>query len=392
LFATIGGGAGNTSGEYGTVGGGYVNSSSGDFATVGGGTGNTNSGDSATVGGGANNESSGRFATVGGGASNVSSGDSATVGGGANNVSSGHFATVGGGEYNVSSGDSATVPGGWDNLAGGFNSFAAGQQAQALHDGAFVWADSQNAYYASTGSNQFCIRAQGGVQLDPSTSLFFGSNTRQMLNLWGAAYGIGVQAGTLFFRSDSTYGSSGDFCWFRGGVFSNTQYDPGSGGQEMMRLDHDGNLNVVRGTVTANSVVLTSDRNTKSNFMPVDAPAVLAKVCALPITAWNFKSEPAVRHLGPMAQDFYAAFGTGADDQHIAVVDEGGVALAAIQGLNQKLEAESKAKDAEIQRLREKADKVDSLEKQLNELREVVRSLAEKKSGSNGDNESALAR
>ena len=44
-----------------------------------------------------------------------------------------------------------------------------------------------------------------------------------------------------------------------------------------------------------------------------------------------------------MAQDFYAAFGIGADDKHISAVDEGGVALAAIQGLNQKLNE----KDAE---------------------------------------------
>jgi uncharacterized coiled-coil protein SlyX len=56
-------------------------------------------------------------------------------------------------------------------------------------------------------------------------------------------------------------------------------------------------------------------------------------------------------------------------------VDEGGVALAAIQGLNQKLNE----KDAEIQKLKEKADKVDSLEKRLNELEQMVQSLAANK-------------
>jgi hypothetical protein len=55
------------------------------------------------------------------------------------------------------------VPGGENNLASGTFSFAAGQQAQALHQGAFVWADSSNAVFASTGNNQFLIRAQGGV-------------------------------------------------------------------------------------------------------------------------------------------------------------------------------------------------------------------------------------
>ena len=47
-----------------------------------------------------------------------------------------------------------------------------------------------------------------------------------------------------------------------------------------------------------------------------------------------------------MAQDFYAAFSVGMDDKHIATVDEGGVALAAIQGLNQKLTEELKLRDA----------------------------------------------
>jgi hypothetical protein len=76
-----------------------------------------------------------------------------------------------------------------------------------------------------------------------------------------------------------------------------------------------------------------------------------------------------------VAQDFYATFGIGPDDKHIATVDEGGVALAAIQGLNQKLNE----KDAEIQKLKEKADKVDSLEKRLNELEQMVQSLAANK-------------
>jgi hypothetical protein len=86
----------------------------------------------------------------------------------------------------------------------------------------------------------------------------------------------------------------------------------------------------------------------------LDGPTVLAKVAALPVSQWNYKTDSQeVQHIGPMAQDFHAAFGLdGADDKHISVVDEGGVALAAIQGLNQKLETEAQAKDAEIQALK----------------------------------------
>ena len=46
-------------------------------------------------------------------------------------------------------------------------------------------------------------------------------------------------------------------------------------------------------------------------------------------------------HMGPMSQDFHAAFGVGEDDRHITQVDEGGVALVGIQGLNQKVEEKS---------------------------------------------------
>jgi hypothetical protein len=53
-----------------------------------------------------------------------------------------------------------------------------------------------------------------------------------------------------------------------------------------------------------------------------------------PLSSWSYKAEnPFVRHIGPTAQDFYAAFGLGPDNKHITTIDEGGVALAAIQGL-----------------------------------------------------------
>src|SRR5581483_10049764 len=68
--------------------------------------------------------------------------------------------------------------------------------------------------------------------------------------------------------------------------------------------------------------------------------AVLARVAALPIETWSYKGEPG-RHLGPMAQDFAAAFGLGADDRHIHALDAAGVALAAIQALRRQLEAQA---------------------------------------------------
>jgi Chaperone of endosialidase len=132
------------------------------------------------------------------------------------------------------------------------------------------------------------------------------------------------------------------------------------------------------GTITANGVVLTSDRNAKENFQSLDPQSVLAKVAAMPVTKWDYKSEgQAVQHIGPVAQDFYSAFGLdGKDDKHISVVDEGGVALAAIQGLNQKLEAKSQNQSAEIDALKQQNA---ALAQQMKDLESMVKQLSANK-------------
>ena len=118
-----------------------------------------------------------------------------------------------------------------------------------------------------------------------------------------------------------------------------------------------------------------SDRNSKEDFSGIDPLDVLQKVTALPITGWRYKVEPdGTRHLGPVAQDFHAAFGlNGPDDKHIATVDEEGVALAAIQGLNEKVEGRSQEAERQIAEL--KAENAE-LKQQLAELKALVNKLA----------------
>ncbi|NJP04919.1 MAG: hypothetical protein HC837_04455, partial [Chloroflexaceae bacterium] len=83
----------------------------------------------------------------------------------------------------------------------------------------------------------------------------------------------------------------------------------------------------------------TSDRNAKANITPVDPQAVLNLVAQMPIVTWNYLSQAdSIRHMGPMAQDFHAAFGLGENNTSISMVDADGVALAAIQGLHQLVE------------------------------------------------------
>jgi hypothetical protein len=112
-----------------------------------------------------------------------------------------------------------------------------------------------------------------------------------------------------------------------------------------------------------------SDRDIKTDFDPIKPDDILTRVAQLPISSWRYNNEnAAIRHVGPMAQDFTAAFGLGDSDKYIGFVDEGGIALAAIQGLNQKLHA----RDAEIQKLKETNA---LLEQRLEHLEQANRTL-----------------
>jgi hypothetical protein len=361
-YATVVGGQGNFAAEYTTVSGGQDNFGGGQYATVGGGQINQNFGTYSTIGGGQNNFGGGIGSTVAGGQNNFSEGTDSTIAGGADNESGNNYSTVGGGQGNeiydngnyatISGGyqnignatgafiggggtdgtnflgnlitgaaavvvggmgntnngnyamigggyqntiqagaQYAVIPGGSNNLAAGNYSFAAGQQAQALHAGAFVWADSQNAAFASTANDQFRVRVRNGA------------------------------------------------------IFT------------------DGNGNSASWTPGSGSWNFSSDRNLKDRFAPVNEASVLDKVARLPLAEWSYKGHEQ-RHIGAMAQDFHALFPLNADDKVLNEVDLHGVELAAIKGLNQKLEAQAndlKAKDAAIQALEERLQRLESI-------------------------------
>ena len=141
----------------------------------------------------------------------------------------------------------------------------------------------------------------------------------------------------------------------------------GSGSDECT-LDSAGNFSCI-GTVTG-----SSSRTVKSDIVPVDPSQVLARVLSLPIAEWTYTRELAdgVRHVSPLAEDFYSSFGLGKDDKMLAPADVAGVALAAIQGLGQALDA----KDAELEELRaeneRKALALDELTRRLERLEALL--------------------
>ena len=302
VAATVAGGHNNTaSGHRAIVGGGGYNQATELAATVAGGDENVASGQSSAVGGGHLNVASGSHATIGGGGLNKATRDNATVAGGAFNQAGGDVggpatgsnATVGGGDHNVASGTAATVPGGAENRAQGQYSLAAGQRAKADHFGTFVWADGNGVDLVSTGSNQFIVRAAGGLWLGTTSAV--------------PAAGM-VPNGRFIDTSTGAYLSNS-------GVWTDV-----------------------------------SDRDAKTDFAPVDRQALLRQVAALPVGTWRYKTDASdVRHLGPVAQDFHAAFGLGDSDKHLAALDTSGVALAAVQGLHELVQE----RDAEVAALRE---------------------------------------
>jgi hypothetical protein len=135
------------------------------------------------------------------------------------------------------------------------------------------------------------------------------------------------------------------------------------GDEPVATIDASGNL-VIAGALTE-----ASDAALKEGFEPVDAQSVLARILQLPITTWNYIADGStVRHMGPMAQDFYAAFGLGADDTHIASLDVNGVTLAALQELTRLLRAQETRIEKLERENQELERRLEAIEAQLDAL------------------------
>jgi hypothetical protein len=184
-YATIVGGTNNQVGEAGSAtiaGGNYNHVFEATSATIAGGDNNELSGLYTFIGGGWYNaiEPGNAYNAIGGGSGNVMQtySQGSVIAGGISHLigTNAHLAAIGGGCGNTISNDAsfAIIPGGRENTAGGPYAFAAGRQAKANHQGTFVWGDSQDIDVASTGANQFLVRAAGGVGINtnnPQTAL-----------------------------------------------------------------------------------------------------------------------------------------------------------------------------------------------------------------------------
>ena len=104
-----------------------------------------------------------------------------------------------------------------------------------------------------------------------------------------------------------------------------------------------------------------SSRTLKNQFVTLDASTILAKLSELDIQQWTYKTRPDEKHVGPVAEDFYEAFGLGQGDKNISTIDADGIMMLAIQGLNNKL----------IEENRELREGNDELKNEVEEMRRM---------------------
>jgi trimeric autotransporter adhesin len=323
-------GEGATAGIASTVFG-FGNSADGDSATVTGGYGNSAEGRVSTIGGGAINRAAAR-ATVAGGASNWALGQWSAIGGGQINTTTDSFSVIGGGSGNQAEGLASVIGGGefdtafgnWATISGGLRNFTTGN-ASAIMGGA----DNKALSSYST--------VLGGCSNSSSAAFSYSAGFRAKSNhfgsfVWGDSTNADVASSAV---NQFTVRASGGTR-----IFSNAALSAG-----------------VTLSAGGGSWSTISDSAAKENITPVDGVAILEKLSRLPLAEWNYKSQDkSVRHIGPMAQDFYREFGLGEDNLHINTLDPDGVALAAIQQLiieNKQLKSDLQDRDRRLTKLEE---------------------------------------
>jgi len=352
--AVVAGGSSNTAGQsFATIGGGNVNTADASYATISGGAGNLATGRISTISGGTRNQTQSAYATVGGGSFNLATGGTSTIGGGTRNQAIGIGSTVGGGAGNDVSGLQSTASGGLSNQVSDNYSLVAGGRQNVAGNGND---DEEDTPYASVGGG-YENQAGGAYSVVP------GGYGNQALGDYSFAAGNQAQIdvghpGVFLFADSSdipfTSSTPNEFAVrATGGVRFVTAVDGNGEPQVGVRLlDGSGSWDTL------------SDRNAKTAILPVDGLQVLEALMNVPVSRWNYIGQSeSVQHIGPMAQDFYAAFRLGWDERYISSVDADGVALASIQELYrivQKKDAQIAVLKTDIASQQERLNKLDA--------------------------------
>ena len=292
--SVICGGADNLANEYSEysfIGGGYRNlirsyNPSDKYNTI--------------VGGYINSISNSYHAFIGGGSwNNISYGPFSVIAGGQRNISFEKGTTISGGRANRIVGEYCTVGGGWSNKVDGYSYYST------------IPGGLENRIYASN----YGFAAGRYAKIWHNGCFAWADSNLSDVNTTAENQFIARASGGFVFMTAVN------------GTTTGAQLPSGSGSWSSL-----------------------SDKNSKENFKELNGREVLDKISAMYLSSWNYKTQDDdIRHAGPMAQDFYAAFGLGEDELRLSNVDVDGIALTAIKEL--KLQ-----KDTEINDLKQKIE------------------------------------
>ena len=295
-------------------------------------------------------------------------------------------------KYNARFDSSGGVGLGDSFAASGTYSIALGYNAGTVFEGSIVTGGSNDATFGTnirdTATNQVILVAQHGVGINTAKAPDNGA-LRDELTIAPSADLPGTNADLTFetgtggtgFRGFNL-GASPTGRFTLNGLYSNSgslAYNPllnivyfgtlGYGSLQLNGATSTNPISVGTTSLSGNGAFLSaggvwtnaSSRTFKDTFASVDPVSVLDKLVAMPLKTWFYKgNHDDGQHIGPVAEDFAEVFGFGGNEKYIGTVDESGVALAAIQGLNKKLEAENAGLHSKLDALTARLDKLES--------------------------------
>jgi len=270
-----------------------------------------------------------------------------SVGLGYNVIASGLNSTAIGTTCSASSGSATAI--GNSAIASGGSSVAIGTSAYATGFAANAFGYLATA--SGTGANAFGYNTTANGSYSTAMGNFVSTSG------YNGAFAIGDNSTTTVMQSFVDNGFRARF----------------AGGYRLL-TNSAANIGVVL-LASGNSWSAISDVRMKENFIPVDGESILRKIAVMPLTTWNYKGQDVktLRHYGPMAQDFYKAFGQDelgkiGCDTLINQQDFLGVSLVAIQALEKRTTQLQEENDELKKQNKELAIIIEKMQQQVNEI------------------------
>lgn len=286
------------------------------------------------------------------------------------NVQASGFASIALGTATTASGNYSTALG-FAGVASGEGSVTMGRQAFADHDHSFVFSDGRcgngcTGPFRTTAAAQFLIRAAGGVGIGVNNPLTGGLSVLGTIEArsGGVKFPDGTTQTTaavpfnpavtqLALGCNARVNHSGSFVWATG---CGQEATVSSSAANQFSVAAYGGVRMITAALTAGGVAFDfsgvqltpgagawstlSARASKRDFRDLDGETVLSKIGGMAIRSWSYKAQdPSIRHLGPVAEDFYSAFRLGEDEHRITTTDIDGVNMLAIQALEKRTTA-----------------------------------------------------